>query len=55
MRNLFQIKDEATKVASTIDLHSAKLQFEGFVERNGVIETLTLPVFSSPIYNLSII
>lgn len=53
--NLFQLKDKAASLATTMDLHSVKLKFECLVERSGLFEAFTLPVYSTPIYNLSML
>lgn len=47
-----QLKDEADKIANTMDLHSVKLKFEVFVERNGFREQIGLPEYSHAIHNL---
>lgn len=49
-----QLKDEADKIANTMDLHSVKLKFEAFVERNGTLSAIAPPVYSHAIHNLSI-
>jgi hypothetical protein len=47
------LKDEADKIANTMDLHSVKLKFEAFVERNGFREQICPPEYSQAIHNLS--
>ncbi|KAI9553838.1 hypothetical protein GHT06_019107 [Daphnia sinensis] len=47
-----QLKDEADKIANTMDLHSVRLKFEAFVERNGFREQIGVPVYSQAIHNL---
>ncbi|XP_057374204.1 nuclear factor NF-kappa-B p105 subunit-like [Daphnia carinata] len=47
-----QLKDEADKIANTMDLHSVKLKFEAFVERNGFREQIGPPEYSQAIHNL---
>lgn len=47
------MKDEADKIANTMDLHSVKLKFEAFVERNGFREQICPPEYSQAIHNLS--
>lgn len=48
-----QLKDEADKIATTMDLHSVRLKFETFVDRNGFLEPFSPPVYSHAIHNLS--
>ena len=48
-----QLKDKADKIGTTMDLHSVKLKFEAFVERNGCEEEICPPVYSNEIQNLS--
>ncbi|XP_046440832.1 nuclear factor NF-kappa-B p105 subunit-like isoform X2 [Daphnia pulex] len=47
-----QLKDEADKIANTMDLHSVKLKFEAFVEQNGFREQICPPQYSQAIHNL---
>lgn len=51
--NLLKLKDEADKIANSMDLHSVKLKFEAFVDRNGYRERITAPEYSQAIHNLS--
>lgn len=48
-----QLKDQADKLANTMDLHSVKLKFEAFIERNGRRERVGHPEYSQAIHNLS--
>ena len=49
------MKDEADKIANSMDLHSVKLKFEAFVERNECLLAIAPPTYSHAIHNLSII
>ena len=49
----FQLKDQATDMANTMDLHSVKLKFECFAKNNELLEEVTFPIYSIPIYNQS--
>jgi hypothetical protein len=50
---MFQIRAEAEAEAKKMNLNSVCLCFEAFVRENGVLQSICLPVFSSPINNMS--
>jgi hypothetical protein len=50
---LFQIRTEAEAEAKKMNLNSVCLCFEAFVKENGVLQPICMPVFSSPINNMS--
>jgi hypothetical protein len=50
---MFQIRSEAEAEAKKMNLNSVTLCFEAFIRDNGVLQPICLPVFSSPINNMS--
>lgn len=49
----FQIRAEAEAEAKKMNLNSVCLCFEAFIRENGILQPICLPVFSTPINNMS--